>query len=229
MTEADWLICTEPQSMLKFLRGKASDRKLRLFTCACCRRIWHLMEDERSRKAVEVLERCVDGPENDDEWQRAGTAADEARHEFERDNPEHQGPAASADSCARWAAYYINFTNRPEWSSSHAAMAMVWEKIQQGIHHRVAQVQERTHECSLLRDLFGNPFRSSPIAPSWQTPAVITVAGHLYDDRAFDRLPVLADALEEAGCHDEAILAHCRSRGPHVRGCWVVDLILGKS
>jgi hypothetical protein len=66
------------------------------------------------------------------------------------------------------------------------------------------------------------------IDPSWLTSTVVALAGGIYDERAFDRLPILADALQDAGCEHPDILAHCHSDGPHVRGCWVVDLILGK-
>jgi hypothetical protein len=82
-----------------------------------------------------------------------------------------------------------------------------------------------------LHDIFGNPFRPVTIAPAllrWNDRTLVSLAQSIYDDRAFDRLPILADALTDAGCDDERILAHCRSEGPHVRGCWVVDLILGK-
>jgi hypothetical protein len=88
--------------------------------------------------------------------------------------------------------------------------------------------EEQLAQCQMLRDLFGNPFRSVALAPVWLTSRVVALAQAIHDERAFDRLPVLADALEEAGCHDEHILGHCRGPGPHVRGCWLVDLILGK-
>jgi hypothetical protein len=80
----------------------------------------------------------------------------------------------------------------------------------------------------LLYCVFGNPFRKVTIDPAWVTPTVASVAQAAYDQRAFDRLPILADALEDAGCDSADILNHCRQPGEHVRGCWVVDLLLGK-
>ncbi|MBX3398315.1 MAG: hypothetical protein KF873_06205 [Gemmataceae bacterium] len=80
-----------------------------------------------------------------------------------------------------------------------------------------------------MRDIFGNPFRPVAVDPAWLTSTAVAIAQGIYDDRAFDRLPILADALQDAGCENADILAHCRSEGPHVRGCWVVDLVLGKS
>jgi hypothetical protein len=79
-----------------------------------------------------------------------------------------------------------------------------------------------------VRDIFGNPFRPVTADPQWLTPTVVTLAQTIYADRAFDRLPILADALEDAGCDEADILTHCRADEPHVRGCWVVDLVLGK-
>jgi hypothetical protein len=81
----------------------------------------------------------------------------------------------------------------------------------------------------LIRDIFGNPLRPVRVNPSWLTSDVAVLGRVVYDERAVDRLPILADALEDAGCTDGAILEHCRGPGPHVRGCWVVDLLLGKS
>jgi hypothetical protein len=81
---------------------------------------------------------------------------------------------------------------------------------------------------ALLSDIFGNPFRPVALNPAWRTANVTALAESIYTDRAFDRLPILADALEDAGCDNAEILNHCRAGGVHVRGCWVVDLVLGK-
>jgi hypothetical protein len=86
-------------------------------------------------------------------------------------------------------------------------------------------------ECILLRDIFGNPFRPAAIDPGWRTwngGTAVQLARTVHEERFFQNLPILADALEEAGCTDTNILDHCRSPGPHARGCWVVDLLLGK-
>lgn len=80
-----------------------------------------------------------------------------------------------------------------------------------------------------MRDVVGNPFRPVVVDPSWLTPAVVSLAKQIYDSRNFSLMPSLSDALQDAGCEEEDILNHCRSAGPHVRGCWVVDLVLGKS
>jgi hypothetical protein len=82
--------------------------------------------------------------------------------------------------------------------------------------------------AGVARCVFGNPFRPAVLDPSWLTPTVVALAEGIGADRAFDRLPILADALEDAGCADRAVLDHCRSPGPHVRGCWALDLLLGK-
>jgi hypothetical protein len=87
---------------------------------------------------------------------------------------------------------------------------------------------ERRVQATLIRDIFGNPFRPVTFSPAWRTDAVLTLARQMYDSRDFSAMPILADALQDAGCDNEDILNHCRSDGPHVRGCWVADLVLGK-
>ena len=98
---------------------------------------------------------------------------------------------------------------------------------------RGAGEEEGRHHATLLRDIFGNPFRPPPpIAPAvlaWNGGTVRRLAQAIYDERRRDDMPLLADALLDAGCMEEKLIAHCRSEGPHVRGCWVVDLLLGKS
>jgi hypothetical protein len=92
------------------------------------------------------------------------------------------------------------------------------------------EVARQLSELSLLaHDIFGNPFRPVTLNPSWLTTTVHSLASGIYDDRAFDRLPILADALQDAGCDNEDILCHCRQTGEHVRGCWALDLLLNKS
>ncbi len=92
---------------------------------------------------------------------------------------------------------------------------------------------ERTalaNHANILRDIFGNPFRAVAFDPAWRTDTAVAVARQMYDSRDFGAMPILADALQDAGCEDEHILAHCRdTTAPHVRGCWVCDLVLNKS
>jgi hypothetical protein len=88
---------------------------------------------------------------------------------------------------------------------------------------------EEAEQCRLLRDLFHSPSVKPVIDPEWLTPTVVLLARGIHDERTFDRLPYLADALQDGGCDDERVLEHCRGPGPHVRGCWAVDLVLGKT
>ena len=90
-------------------------------------------------------------------------------------------------------------------------------------HRKIWRIQ-----ANLLRDIFGNPFRPVAVEPSWRTSNVVSLAEAIYTDRAFDGLPVLADALEEVGCYNSEILNHCRQPAKHGRGCWALDLLLGK-
>jgi len=103
--------------------------------------------------------------------------------------------------------------------------------VETGDEKLVGKTLERQQILSLVHDIFGNPFRPVALDPSWlawNDGAIPKLAQAIYDERAFDRLPILADALEEAGCSNQDILGHCREPGPHIRGCWIVDLLLGK-
>jgi hypothetical protein len=225
MTEAEWLTCTDPAPMLAFLQGQASDRKLRLFAAACCRHVWHLLADERGRRAVEVTERYADRLATGAELAAAEAAAKEAYPPG--------GPAWDAP-CAAWMA---------AWGAADAAArGASWQAAQAADTH-AAQVfagvaapdagrrAARAAHAALLRDLFGDPFLPTPFDPSWLAwdgGAIRNLARGIYEERAFDRLPILGDALEEAGCDSGDILGHCRQPGEHARGCWLLDLLLGQ-
>jgi hypothetical protein len=224
MTEAEWLECMDPMPMLEFLRGKASDRKLRLCAVACCRRAWDSMPDARSKKAVETAEDYADGRATDDELNAASVGALSAA----------QVNITEADAHAE------------DWRKRYNALFAPWAVVQatvrdgpDGIGHGVAAIlvakdavkaigpPENEVQTQLVRDIFGNPFRPLTIDPSWLTPTVKILAQRIYTDRSFDKMPILADALKKAGCANEEILGHCRGLGSHVRGCWALDLVLG--
>jgi hypothetical protein len=245
MEEGGWLVCDEPQTMLEFLHGRASDRKRRLFACASLRRVWHVLTDARSRAAIEVAERYAEGAASAGELAQAHERAIEAAEAAE--GPADHAAAAAilvmrsvtprdivrkAPTLAAWATRYAaEYAAGPVRFRSPASVKA---------RARAPRYAERAVQCGLLHDLFGNPFRPPPpIDPRWLTWEAGTVkrlAQAAYDERDLpagtldqDRLAVLADALEEAGCQDGQILGHLRYGGDHVRGCWALDLVLGKS
>lgn len=264
MTESQWLSSSDPAAMMEVVRKDrqrvksgpgwdnyyfASDRKLRLFAVACCRQVWHLLTDERSRRAVEVAERYADGKAEDSERHTAARGAEEA-----------------------WSLDESNVV-------SATAAAVCWRDIAGNIPGIVARMAHGgfgiplISQAALLREIVGNPWRLMTDellylsnmrhvghkdynidVPwlTWNDGTVPRIAQSIYDRRAFEEMPILADALMDAGCQDDAILMHCRGmepcwklvkgtrypfdktrgwrplRSPHVRGCWVLDLLLGK-
>jgi hypothetical protein len=246
VTEAEWLDCTDPRRMLTFLRGKPSERKLRLFSCACCRRIWPLLSDERSQVAVRVAELYADGGVGGEQLSAAAAGAKasvlaavhlphaaSAAHRAAYDPKDYPPPYPDAPSVNAFAAAV-------DAAQAAACADEVWRAGRNRKRAKVsfnrARRDERAAQSQLLRDLLGNPFRPVPVSPVWRRPQVVALAQATYDERLLPsghldpaRLAVLADALEEAGCSDADLLGHCRGPGPHVRGCWALDLLLGKS
>jgi hypothetical protein len=238
MTEAEWDRCTDPAAMLQALceSGKASDRKLRLFAVTCCLVMWDLFTDGRSRLAVEVAEWRAEGRASDYQLREAEEAARAAYVQaltHGKQGVEREAALAAlqttyaAPAAAKGAAAVAQRT-RAEAVRARARRCSGLAKRQ-----LTAQAAERKSQCSLLRDIFGDPFRPLPsIDPAWLVwdgGTVPKLAQAIYDERAFERVPVLGDALEEAGCDSEDILLHCRQQGKaHVRVCWVLDLILEK-
>jgi hypothetical protein len=244
MTEQEWLACDDPKPMLEFLQGKASERKLRLFACACCRRIWRSLPNATCREAVELSERFGDGLADAEALRQAQDAAGKAAWaDADRRRETPGGPATpSRNGRSYEAVHCATFSQWCTYSTIHscvvvgsaaAADAAAWQVG--GVRERV-RTAERSRQALILRDLFGNPFRPSPpFDRSWLTPTVISLAIGAYEERALPsgeldpaRLAVLSDALEEAGCTDAVILDHLRSPGTQVRGCWVLDLCLGR-
>jgi len=211
MTEAEWLACIYPTRMIEGRRGwRRSTRNLRLLAVACCRRVWHLLSPAL-RNTVEVAERHADGEATDNELQAAcpdfvlgGSIADNSTHFV----------AAPSRLFRSWVNQALSYA--------------AWAVEQHGPRHDA----ELLAQCHIVRDIFGNPFRLVAfdfLWRRWNNGVVMALAQEMYDSRDFSKAPLLADMLEDAGCADPQLLDHLRGPGPHVRGCWAVDLILGKS
>jgi hypothetical protein len=229
MTEREWLESTYPKLMLELLTIKASERKLRLFAVACCRRVWRSFEDERSKTAVDVAEQLADGLATRLEVRRACDGALAAVWDVPK------CAATIALMRPRKAAYRslgtgLRFRSRNAVKvAEDAAGASAWCSHSDW---EVGVQAEAASQAVLLRDIFHDPFYPLPaIDPTWlvwNDSTILKLARTIYEGLAFDRLAVLGDALEEAGCSNEEILGHCRTQGSHFKGCWLLDLLLGK-
>ncbi len=217
MTEAELLDTENQLDLLKYVRGKASDRKLRLFACAVVRPQWEYLIRKRSRHAVETVER-FDGLATEAELAKA---RDLAFANYKAWGDRHDTLRNSNITYALQRSFLL--ADEDAWKAADFVLA---EACNRG-------------ECDLVRDVFGNPFRPAPAADAaglaWRSSTVRALARAAYEERLLPegtldpgRLAVLADALEDAGCADANLLGHLRGPGPHVRGCWAVDRLLGK-
>jgi hypothetical protein len=218
MTEAEWLACTDPTSMLTFLGNMASDRKLRLFALACAQRNQERWSPWLGSQAIETVEKYVDQQSTSEELTRFV----------------HRSPRKWGDEDSGWYRLFQTERFDADAAAEIAQFAAAWAGAKTTTHHAYLAARDamRKVQCSLLRDLIVpvlfRPVGLSPASLTWNGETVPKIARAIYDERAFDQMPILADALEEAGCTDAAILDHCRQPGEHVRGCWVVDMLLGK-
>jgi hypothetical protein len=256
MTREEWLASTDPVAMLEAIttglppgrhtvggHSSATARHLRLFACACTRQVWHLLTDERSRRAVEAAELLADGLVTREEAEEVKEQSYKAVAEI-RDDMASRRAADEAHMCLTDdATYAARYKTLPQLSVSHGV------------------------QVALLHEIIGDPFRTPLALHAWNhkearkkgqnlplkckvcgvegrrtghynrrlcpwsfpiTPRAATIAGHAYRERDWGVLPVLADALEDAGCAEADLLVHLRGPGPHARGCWATDLILGR-
>jgi hypothetical protein len=239
MTEAKWLSCTIPGLLLAesrlHLPRRARIRKWRLVICCCCRQIEAVMADPAGRRAVEVAELYADG-------QATPSERDDARRALETVFSPPDGPVSP--QMARLAACAGVRTGDLMRGMEVATSALTGERtrarlgpfqVQLAPQWKKVRAEEFGAVCDLLRDLFGNPFRPAALDPAHHNPEMLSLAHAAYEERELPsghldplRLGVLADALEEAGCGDAELLGHLREPGPHVRGCWPLDLLLAK-
>jgi hypothetical protein len=225
MTESDWLTSTHPEAMLNFLQGnrRASVRKLRLFACACGRLVWDRLPPGDMRKAVETAE----------------LLADERATEQDRLRYVHFLYGMAGESRKQTGDNWFSTLSREDLSAYFAALltlSIFARPITTSLNWQQASLTTGQYQPDLLREVFGNPFRPLVIDPASRVATVVDLAAAIYDDCILPaghldsaRLSVLCDALLDAGCpEDHGILLHLRGPGPHVRGCFAVDLLLGQ-
>jgi hypothetical protein len=198
-----WQGCADPSPMVGI--GGVSGRKRRLFAVACCRRIPNLEQLPECRAAIDAAERFAEGLCSREEMFVAAEALSSSTWQ-----------EAAANDCAA----YFRDADAGEYASY---------KVADGLAGGTDVKSQLRIHAGLLRDIFGNPFRPVEFSPDWRTDTAVSLAWQMYEPRDFSLMPILADALQDAGCEHPDILDHCRDpNGTHVRGCWVVDLVLGK-
>jgi hypothetical protein len=199
--------------MMWHLEERASARKFRLYAVACVRRVLGLLSGDKCQRPVQVAERYADGLADAEELSAACEQARKACRGDSAAGNAKRAVVSVADAGTDFAAAC--------WTQHFGGLAAGRSKL--------SVADEQAAQASLIRCIFGNPFRPVPLSPTWRTPDIVALAWQAYESRDFVALPILADFLQDAGCTDADFLSHCRSGGEHARGCWVVDLLLGKS
>jgi hypothetical protein len=231
MDEDAWLHGTDLAAMLDYLEGKVSDRKLRLFACACVRRYWDRFTYPIPRQAVEMAERLAEGEAEAQEVEEMRQTADgSAGNAPMWDQFAYMAAAASLAEVAIDAARNTRDLCRQQ-AMRDAAYEVIAGENEQSIN-AAASAAECGHQADLLREVIGNPFRPVQIDPNWlsiASGAAAAVAREIDEAHRFEELPYLADALMDAGCSDVVLLEHLRQPAEHVRGCWALDALLGRA
>jgi hypothetical protein len=206
LTAEQWDVWADPGPMLDDCKD---ERKLRLFGCQCARRVWRRMPGKLFRDAVELAERLAE------------VGVSEKQRKALKNKCEAANPQATRNAAAAAATYCLSSSD-----PSSAAGQAAWAEA--GTPEGPKYVAVRAKQADLLREIFGNPLRPVRVDPAWlewNNRTVPRITERIYQKRRFADMPVLADALEDAGCTDAAILSHCREPREHVRGCWVLDLL----
>lgn len=206
MTEADWLACTDPFVLvLSDTSGRHHDcQHFRLFAVRWLEKLRHLFWDDIDQETLAIYADSV----------RRGDTVPAWREPDITDPTDWKG-SRFVDHCFHQLRLKV-----PAWAAADAAIGLAKDSPD--------GEQLRRQFCDEFRDIVGNPFRPVVVDPAWRTETVVGLAAGIDEAEAFERLPILADALEEAGCTDPQVLSHARDPGTHIRGCWLIDAILGR-
>jgi hypothetical protein len=222
MTEREWQTSDDWSAMLRTVSGSTSERKWRLFAIACCHCSPRLLDKDRWPE-LEIATRFADGLATQEELAGANQRACSRAVSLYESNIHPDRAYYFSEASAVAAAVAVATSPSDMCDNAHDAAWKICHAADDSVEVRL---------CNLLRDIVVNPFFELPTIRqawlSWNGDTVAALAQVIYQQEAFDRLPILADALEDAGCDHREILDHCRAPTPHVRGCWLLDLLLGK-
>jgi hypothetical protein len=227
------------REMLAMTAGKVSDRKLDLFNGWCCHALQPYLTDARSRAAARYAEQhidegCPDTPEREAVLEAAKKAVEELikwAHAAPTNLEVRRRRVYALTAQIAQQALGHDQPNRGVWANALlTAHAFGYANDEPPASLPGSEELRDEHlrlQATIFRDIVGNPLDPVAFDPHWRTEDTLGLARGIYMDRAFSRLPLLADALMDAGCDDDRLINHSRSKGPHTRGCWVVDLVLG--
>jgi hypothetical protein len=212
MTEEGWLTGNTLLPLLRYALGTNQYRRLRLLACACARQCGADLVSDSARLAIDASEQYAD------------------RLISRYDLKQSQNRVWALFAEPGWTPEGRELIRRAAWAADHRPKTALDHVAFPAPGEGGGEVyQVAIQRCALVRDIFGNPFRPVAFDPAWRTSTAVGLARQMYDAREFSAMPILADALQDAGCESAEVLGHCRGPGPHVRGCWVVDLVLGKA
>jgi hypothetical protein len=232
MNESEWLTGADPAPMLKSAQSANRRRTVRLFSCACCRRLWSLLPEE-SRASVVVAERYAGGLASPGELECARARADAVVVALPTVWTYEEQRIRDATGAAATCCTPLGETTKGAIglaaSAAHALAKNAALGVAESDFSRTrddAYAAELAAQADLVRELFGNPFRPLEFSSQWRTDTAVALARAMSDAREFSAMPILADALQDAGCNSAELLDHCRGDQPHTLGCWAVDLVL---
>jgi hypothetical protein len=228
MKESEWLVCSDPWEMLSFLERRASRRKLELFAVFCCRRALPLSTDPRHREAIEAAERAAVGELSSEEFEEALQPVVDLWANIPNQTEVGWEPSHYLTAANR----HLGGGGATKYAASFAARGLAClSGEEESLPWLAAREAEEAHQCSILRDIFGSPGRPLRFDPAWlsgQGSPAVAVARQIEQTGRFGDVPLLAEALVQVGCNDPSVIDHCRTQEPHVRGCWVLDALLGR-
>ena len=215
--ELRWPTSASPGLLLYYAKQKKvlKPRKSLLFACGCYRLVWDQIAFEGVRATVERAEEKADRNLSSEELRKS----------------QYQGYVRGLPTMSTQNLFQLSLSSlvTPKIIPTHVAW-LVRAALDPAKHAHANKWEDCAPQAGLVREIFGNPFRPVAFAPDWRTDTTVAVAKQMYESREFSAMPILADALQDAWCDNEAILGHCRDATlTHVRGCWVVDLVLGKA
>lgn len=242
--EAEWLSCDEPSALARYGNGRFDPLRFRWLVVEWGSRIRHNFNTYDRAWFAAWVAGDDQYPEPDDPFWNYTLLSNpldaKSYAEYCVDDIRHDNMILAAASAARSASIDVP---RPkfdvvDFTKSHrgrSKVKLIAEKVERDAIREQWLAAKQAHEnqinhlfCAQFRDVTGNPFRPVAFRPTWLTSDVVGLSGAIDATGYFDRLPILADALEEAGCTSENVLRHCREQDVHVRGCWVIDNLLGR-